>query len=46
MSNSALNAKPKNAPFDTGIETSNTKMIAARIARHQQNIWMLRAVAA
>ena len=44
MSNSALNAKPKNAPFDTGIE-SNAKVIAARIARHEQNVWILRAVA-
>ncbi len=45
MSNSALNAKPKNAPFDTAIEKSNTKLIAAPIARHEQNVWMLRAVA-
>lgn len=32
MSNSALNAKPKNAPFDTGIENSDTKIIADRLA--------------
>lgn len=45
MSNSALNAKSKNAPFDTGIEKRETKVMAARIALHEQNVWMLRAVA-
>lgn len=32
MSNSALNAKPKNAPFDTGIENSDTKVIAEKLS--------------
>lgn len=32
MSNSALNAKPKNAPFDTGIENSATKVIAEKLS--------------
>ena len=32
MPNSALNAKPKNAPFNTGIENADTKVIAEKLS--------------